>query len=138
MTERSEIDIYKTPRYKLCDFLIQRRRFPENSDIGTSISFPLQKLRTLFDYMGDGTDEEKIDRIRIDLDKLNRSMVYTLINDKNEEQRVIKIKKPRILISFLRNFRQNKRGKLCSCQRITYFWPDEYTICSKRWRTIYS
>ena len=105
--EIAEIDVYKIPIYKLCDFLLEKRTSREGRGLGTTISFPLVELSTLFDYIN-GNIDEKLNELKSILEILNDDDVTV----NGVKQRIITIVNTDILNSFLESYQNNELIKI--------------------------
>ena len=110
-TDMERVDIFKELIYKLCDFLIERRRSFSGSGLRTPLHIRLSEFRRLFEYSNDAENEERrIEEIKERIDILRSD---TVRNNKGEFPLII-VQNPEVLNSFYDNFR-NDLEILISC-----------------------
>jgi len=98
-----EIDVYKKPIYKLCDFLLRKRQSFSGRGLRRPISFHLNELNELFEYIDNNNEIEKIKIIGDELKGLSTDTILL----EGQEKKVIEILNLEVFESFVENFGNN-------------------------------
>jgi hypothetical protein len=101
LAEIAEIDIYKEPIYRLCDFLLQKKLTREGRGLDRPFSFRINELADFLEQ--DSNNEEKMKALKTELHGLSTDTVMT----KDGKQNVIEILNFETLEFFIENFKNN-------------------------------
>ncbi|MFA4975344.1 MAG: hypothetical protein WC839_01855 [Candidatus Paceibacterota bacterium] len=116
LTDITEIDIYKEPIYRLCDFLLQKKYSTEGRGLNRPFSFRVNELANIFEHSGN--EEEEMKKIKTELYGLSTETIMT----ENGKQNVIEILNFETLELFLENFRNNVEVRIgCTSKNLEIY-----------------
>ncbi|MFZ3011420.1 MAG: hypothetical protein WA060_00240 [Minisyncoccia bacterium] len=116
LAEITEIDIYKEPIYRLCDFLLQKKYSAEGRGLNRPLSFRINELANIFEHSGN--EEEEMKKIKTELYGLSTETIIT----ESGKQNVIEILNFETLELFLENFRNNVEVRIgCTSKNLEIY-----------------
>lgn len=116
LAEIAEIDVYKEPIYRLCDFLLQKKYSTEGRGLNRPFSFRVNELANIFEHSGN--EEEEMRKIKTELYGLSTETIMT----ESGKQNVIEILNFETLELFLENFRNNVEVRIrCTSENLEMY-----------------